>query len=273
MKSITGARMRGALAAAAALVAVAAWAQTSAVDEIAKYRAALQDGNPAELWEVRGEGIWRQPRGPKKVSFERCDLGLGPGVVKGAYAQMPRYFADADRVMDLETRLVYCMVAQQGYTEADAKKSPYGAGSERRSDIEALVAYVTSASRGIKMNVALNHPKEREAFELGGKMFVFRGGTHDFSCLTCHGEDGKRIRLQDLPNLTTVEGAQKAYTTWPAYRVSQGELRSFEWRLYDCFRQQRFPELLYASDAAIALTLYLARNANGAAFAAPAIKR
>ncbi len=193
--------------------------------------------------------------------------------MKGAYAQMPRYFADGDRVMDLETRLVYCMVAQQGYTEADAKKNPFGSGSERRSDMEALVAYVTSESRGIKMNVALNHPKERESFELGGKMFVFRGGTHDFSCLTCHGEDGKRIRLQDLPNLTTVEGAQKAYTTWPAYRVSQGEVRSFEWRLYDCFRQQRFPELLYGSDAAIALTMYLARNANGAAFAAPAIKR
>jgi sulfur-oxidizing protein SoxA len=277
MKSLDGIRKgiaaQGALAAVAALVAVAALAQTSAVDEIAKYRAALQDGNPAELWEVRGEGLWRKPRGPKQVSFERCDLGLGPGVVKGAYAQMPRYFADADRVMDLETRLVYCMVTQQGYTEADAKKSPYGSGSERRSDIEALVAYVTSESRGIKMNVALNHPKEREAFELGGRMFVFRGGTHDFSCLTCHGEDGKRIRLQDLPNLTTAEGAQKAYTTWPAYRVSQGEVRSFEWRLYDCFRQQRFPELLYGSDAAIALTMYLARNANGAAFAAPAIKR
>jgi len=259
--------------AAAAATALTAWAQTSAVDEIAKYRAALQDGNPAELWEVRGEGLWRTPRGPKQVSFERCDLGMGPGVVKGAYAQMPRYFADADRVMDLETRLVYCMVSQQGYTEGDALARPFGSGNERKSDIEALVAYVTSESRGVRMNVALNHAKEEEAYRLGAKMFVFRGGTHDFSCLTCHGEDGKRIRLQDLPNLTTVEGAQTAYTTWPAYRVSQGEVRSFEWRLYDCFRQQRFPELVYGSDAAIALTMYLARNANGAAFDAPAIKR
>jgi sulfur-oxidizing protein SoxA len=263
----------GVVIALAAFVALKASAQTSAVDEIAKYRAALKDGNPAELWEVRGEALWKQPRGPKQVSFERCDLGLGPGVVAGAYAQMPRYFADADRVMDLETRLVYCMVTQQGYTEADAKKNPFGAGSERRSDIEALVAYVTSASRGVKMNVALNHPKEQEAYQLGAKMFAYRGGTHDFSCLTCHGDDGKRIRLQDLPNLTTIAGAQKAYTTWPAYRVSQGEVRSFEWRLYDCFRQQRFPELLYDSEAAIAMTMYLARNANGAAFDAPAIKR
>ena len=263
---------KAALGALLALFGCAVFAQGSAVDEIAKYRAALQDGNPAELWEARGEALWKQARGPKNASLERCDLGLGPGVVKGAYAQLPKYFADADRVQDLETRLVWCMVTLQGFTEADAKKSPFG-GPDRKSDMEALVAYVTSESRGVKMNVALSNPQEREAYRLGEKMFYFRGGTHDFACATCHAEDGKRIRLQDLPNLTTVQGAQKAYTTWPAYRVSQGELRSFQWRLNDCFRQQRFPELLFASDASIALTMFLAHNANGAAFDAPAIKR
>ena len=253
-------------------VTACALAQTSAVDEIAKYRAALQDGNPAELWEARGEDLWKQKRGPKQVSLEGCDLGLGPGIVKGAYTRLPMYFADADRVMDLETRLVWCMVTLQGYNESEAKKQPFGNG-ERKSDIEALVAFVTSASRGMPMNVALKHPKEVEMYQAGEKIFSYRGGPHDFGCVTCHADEGKRIRLQDLPNLTTREGAQKAYTTWPAYRVSQGELRSFEWRLYDCFRQQRFPELLFGSDASIALTLYLARNANGAIFDAPAIKR
>jgi L-cysteine S-thiosulfotransferase len=263
------------LVAAASVVALAATAfgQTTTADEIAKYRAALQDGNPAELWEAHGEAMWKEPRGPAKVSLEKCDLGMGPGVVKGAYTQLPRYFADADRVMDLETRLVWCMVKLQGYTEADAKKNPFGAGNDRKSDMEALVAYVTSESRGIKMNVPQSHPKEREAYALGEKMFFFRGGTHDFACSTCHGEDGKRIRLQDLPNLTTKAGAQKAYTTWPAYRVSQGELRSFQWRLNDCFRQQRFPELVFGSDASIDLTTFLAVNSNGAMFDAPAIKR
>jgi L-cysteine S-thiosulfotransferase len=255
-----------------AFLACAAFGQGSAVDEIAKYRAALQDGNPAELWEARGEGLWKEPRGPKKVSLERCELGLGTGVVKGAYAQLPKYFADADRVQDLEARLVWCMVTLQGFTEADAKKGPFG-GPDRKSDMEALVAYVASASRGVKMNVSLANPREQEAYRLGEKMFYFRGGTHDFACATCHGEDGRRIRLQDLPNLTSAEGARKAYTTWPAYRVSQGELRSFQWRLNDCFRQQRFPELLFTSDASIALTMFLARNANGAVFDAPAIKR
>ena len=264
--------IRAALAAAAIACAVPLALAQSAADEIEKYRQALQDGNPAELWEARGEDLWKKPAGPKNVSFERCDLGKGPGVVKGAYAELPRYFADADRVMDLESRLVWCRVTLQGMSEADARRNPFGS-PERKSDIEALVAYVTGQSRGVKMNVSLDHPKMREAYAVGEKIFYFRGGPHDFACATCHGEDGKRIRLQDLPNLTSKAGAQKGYSTWPAYRVSQGELRTFQWRLNDCFRQQRFPELEFTSPASVALTTFLAYNANGAAFDAPAIKR
>ncbi len=255
-----------------ALAAPVASGQDSTLDGIAKYREALQEGNPAELWEARGEELWKTPRGPKKVSLEKCDLGLGPGVVKGAYAQLPKYFSDANRVMDLETRLVWCEEKLQGFSAADAMKTHFG-GPGKKSDNEALVAYVTSQSRGIKMNVALDDPQEQEAYRVGEKIFFFRGGPHDFGCVTCHGSDDKRIRLQDLPNLTSTEDAQKAYTTWPAYRVSQGELRTFQWRLNDCFRQQRFPELEFTSDASIALTMYLARNANGAAYDGPAIKR
>ena len=261
-----------AVAGAVAGIGDAALAQSTA-DEIAKYRDALQDGNPAELWEARGEEMWKVPRGPKKVSFQACDLGLGPGVVKGAYAHLPRYFPDANRVMDLETRLVWCMETQQGLSPAEATKNVFGNGSAKRSDLEALAAYVTSQSQGVAMNVPLDEPHVRDMYRLGEKMFYYRGGTHDFACATCHGDDGKRIRLQDLPNLTKVEGAQKAYTTWPAYRVSQGELRTFQWRLNDCFRQQRFPELVFGSDASIALTAYLAGRANGAEYSGPAIKR
>jgi len=261
------------LMAALFTLALAAQAQDkSVVEEIEKYRAALGDGNPAELWEARGEDLWKQPRGPKKASFEKCDIGLGPGVVKGAYTVLPKYFADTDKVEDLESRLVSCMVALQGFTPEQAKKDVFG-GPGKKSDLEALVAYVTGSSRGIKMNVAATHPKEIEAYEIGKRIFFHRGGPHDFACSTCHGDDNLRIRLQDLPNLTKLADAQRAYTTWPAYRVSQGEVRSFQWRLYDCFRQQRFPELEYTSPASIALTMFLAKNANGGVFDAPSIKR
>ena len=247
-------------------------AKSSTVQEIEKYRAALGDDNPAELWEARGEDLWKAKRGPKNASLERCDLGLGPGVVKGAYTVLPKYFADTDKVEDLESRLVTCMVTLQGFTPEQAKKDPFG-GPGKKVPMDALVAYITGQSRGMKMNVAANHPKEQEAYEIGKRMFFYRGGPHDFSCATCHGADDKRIRLQDLPNLTNTADAQRAYGGWPAYRVSQGEVRSMQWRLNDCFRQQRFPELEFTSPASVALTMYLAKNANGGVFNAPSIKR
>jgi sulfur-oxidizing protein SoxA len=244
----------------------------TAVEEIERYRAALGDGNPAELWEARGEALWKEKRGPKAVSLEQCDLGKGPGVVKGAYTGLPKYFADSGKVEDLESRLVTCMVSLQGFTPEQAKKDPFG-GPGKKVPMDALAAWITSQSRGLPMNVSISHPKEQEAYDIGKAIFFHRAGPHDFGCVTCHGTSGQRIRLQDLPNLTSKEDAQRAYTSWPAYRVSQGEVRSFQWRLNDCFRQQRFPELVFVSDASIALTMYLARNANGANFNAPSIKR
>ena len=85
---------------------------------------------------------------------------------------------------------------------------------------------------------------------------------------------GQRIRLQDLPNIVgNKEDARRAYTTWPAYRVSQGELRTMQWRLYDCFRQQRWPELRVPVADLVDLITFLGVNANGAKMDAPAIKR
>jgi L-cysteine S-thiosulfotransferase len=185
---------------------------------------------------------------------------------------LPRWFADVDRVLDLETRLVHCMVTLQGFAPAEAMRRPYGDGPAR-SDIEALVAYVAAESRGQVMSVPLEHTKERAAYALGRKLFFYRAGPHDFACATCHGAAGKRIRLQELPNLVEPRDAQRAYTTWPAYRVSQGELRTMQWRLFDCFRQQRFPEMAFTSEGSVALIMFLARNANGGVFAAPSIKR
>ena len=260
------------MAAAVAGVGAATWAPAyaqSTAEGIAQYRQMLADDNPAELAEAKGEELWKTPRGPKKASFERCDLGLGAGVVKGAYVKLPRYFADTDRVQDLESRLVTCMTALQGMTEADARKNPFGANS----DMQALVAYVAAQSKGMKIAPPMGHPKEQEAYAIGKKIFFYRAGTHDFACATCHAAPDKRIRLQELPNLLDPKDAQQAYATWPAYRVSQGEVRTMQHRLWDCFRQQRFPEAQYTSEAITALTMYLARNAEGGTFNAPALKR
>jgi len=249
-------------------------AQSDTLDAINRYRQQLQEANPADLVSARGEVLWKTPAGPKNATLETCDLGMGPGVVKGAYARLPRYFADADAVMDFESRLVHCMVTIQGINRDDAIiTKPYSGTGKRQTDIEALTAYVVEESRGVPIAVPQSHPKERAAFERGKTLFYMRAGPYDFSCSSCHGAEGQRIRLQELPNLENKEAARDAFAQWPAYRVSQGALRTMQWRIYDCFRQQRFPELIFTSQSSVDLITFLGVNANGGKMASPSIKR
>jgi sulfur-oxidizing protein SoxA len=259
-------------AAALALACSVALAQTkSAADGIAEYRKMLEDGNPAELFEAKGEEIWKRKRGPKNASLEQCDLGKGPGVVKGAWVELPRWFPDTQKVQDLESRLLTCMETLQGLNAAEIANAPFGRGEQ--ANMEALAAWISGLSRGMRMNLPQGHPQERLMYEIGKRAFFFQGGPHDFSCATCHGQDDKRIRLQDLPNLTKNPGDGIGFAAWPAYRVSSGEMWSMQRRLNDCYRQQRFPYPGFASDVTIALGVYMGVNAKGAESIAPAIKR
>lgn len=249
----------------------AVMAQKSAADSIAEYRAMLADGNPAELFEAKGEDLWKQKRGPKNASLEQCDLGKGPGVVKGVFVELPRYFADTGRVQDLESRLLTCMQNLQGFDAAAIAKTPFG--KDEQANLTAIATWVASESRDMKFNLPYNTVQEQTLYEVGKRLFYMRSGPHDFACATCHGESGKRIRLQDLPNLSTNPGDGLGFAAWPAYRVSNGQMWSMQLRLNDCYRQQRFPYPLFGSDATIALAMYMGVNAKGAQNIAPAIRR
>src|SRR3954467_15402773 len=220
------------LASMLAAAALNAAAQKTTAQAIEEYRAMLADGNPAELFEAKGEALWAQQRGPRNASLQACDLGKGPGVVKGAFVELPRYFADTGKVQDLESRLVTCMERLQGFNAAEIARTEFGKGE--MANVTALATYVAGESKGLPFNLPQSHPQERAFFEAGKRLFFRRGGTHDFACATCHGEDGKRIRLQELPNLTKNPGDGVGFAAWPAYRVSNGQMWSMQLRLNDC---------------------------------------
>lgn len=261
-----------------ALPAGFAHAQATAQDsekEIERYRAMISDpfSNPGFLNVDRGEILWRKTGGTNNVSLEACDLGLGAGKLVGAFAKLPRYFADADRVMDLEQRLLWCMEKVQGADTKDVVKRRFS-GPGVASDMEDLVAFIANKSNGTKLEPQLKHPKEQEILAIGEAMFYRRASISDFSCATCHAEDGKRIRLQGLPNLSKPgKPAQETMASWPTYRVSQSQLRTMQHRLWDCYRQMRMPAPDYASDGLTALTVYLNTQAAGAELTVPSIKR
>jgi sulfur-oxidizing protein SoxA len=256
----------------AAVVMGSAHAQKSAaVQSIEEYRAMLADGNPADLFEAKGEDLWKQKRGPKKETLEKCDLGQGPGVVKGAFVTLPRYFADTNKVQDVESRLLTCMETLQGFNALEIAATPFGKGEQ--NNMTALATWVAAESRDMKFNLSQEHAQERVAYEVGKRLFFQRGGPHDFSCASCHGGDNWRIRLQDLPNLTKNPGDGIGFAAWPAYRVSSGQMWGMQQRLNDCYRQQRFPYPGFASDVTVALAVYLGVNSQGSKSIAPAIKR
>ena len=259
------------LLAMAALSTAALAQQKSAADGIAEYRAMLADGNPAELFEARGEDLWKKKRGPKNASLEQCDLGKGPGVVKGAFVELPRWFADTGKVQDLESRLLTCMETLQGLDAKVIAATPFGKGEQ--VGMEGLTAWISAESKGMRFNLPQSHTQEKVNYELGKRAFFYRAGPYDFSCASCHDQAGKRIRLQDLPELTKNPGDGVGFAAWPAYRVSSGEMWSMQRRLNDCYRQQRFPYPGYASDVTVALGVYMGVNAKGAQSVAPALKR
>ena len=260
----------------ALLVATPAPAQDETEKAVEKYRQMLKEdpwSNPALLDADRGEALWKTAAGPGRATLEKCDLGKGAGVVDGAFAELPRYFADAGKVMDLETRLLWCMEKLQGMNRADLVKRPHPAGGQPVKDLGAIATYVASKSNGLKYSATLDAPQEKAVVELGQAVFFRRQGPHDFACATCHADSGKRIRLQGLPYLSQKEEAKQVIGQWPAYRVSTTHVMTMQHRLYDCYWQMRMPELEMGSDVSVALIAYLTKAAEGGEIAAPGLKR
>lgn len=123
----------------------------SAKEELARQKELLRQTMgilPTELVTEQGKEIFFR-KGPSGKTMEACDFGLGLGVIKGAAARLPRYFADTQRVDDLDTRIVYCMTQVQGYKPEEAK----------RSDVVAAAFYIASQSQGEQVRVKATTPE------------------------------------------------------------------------------------------------------------------
>ncbi len=257
-----------------AYLAVAQDAETEKAIE--RYRQMLKEdpwSNPGLLDSDRGEVLWKTARGPKNVTLEQCDLGKGPGKVEGAFAELPRYFKDADRVMDVEARLLWCMEKLQGFNPADLAKRPHPGGGQPVKELGAIATFIANQSSGQKFQAKLDSPQEKEVVALGEALFNRRSGPFDFSCSTCHAAEGLRIRLQGLPFLSEPKEARKVIGEWPAYRVSSTHVMTLQHRMYDCYWQMRMPELQLGSDVSVALIAYLVKTAQGGEISAPGLKR
>jgi sulfur-oxidizing protein SoxA len=229
----------------------------------------MMPDNPAYWVAEEGEALFATPRGPKGASLEGCDFGKGAGVLEGAYVELPRYFEDTGRVMDLESRLVHCMTTLQGFG-ADDPEVGQRHGSD--TDMMKLQTYIAMQSNGMAWNPPMAHPLEKAMRDAGEVMFYRKSGPMDFSCQTCHAETGKRIRASVLPNIEQPAEWTKAIS-WPAERAGHQNVRSSVHRVQECLWQMRHPAINADSDATIALISFWTDAARGQPAILPDMKR
>jgi sulfur-oxidizing protein SoxA len=236
--------------------------------KFATYRAMLEQDNPGQFWVDEGKALFYKKAGPKNASLEQCDFGLGPGVLKGAYAQMPRYFKDTGQVQTLEGRLITCMQTLQGFSPKDINdkvlKPHYTNADEENSkadDLTRLTVFVAAQSNGLPFDPPMDAKQEKYVYALGKYAFFRRMGKMDLSCADCHGVPGRTIRGVELPVMTDPKTAGKVMGAFPAYVLKDSNVRTFWWRNERCLLAMRLPWLMTGSEIDAALTLFQAIEA------------
>ncbi|MDQ7039031.1 MAG: sulfur oxidation c-type cytochrome SoxA [Aquificota bacterium] len=233
--------------------------------------------HPGHVFVDEGRDYYHNLKGPNGKTCATCH-GQDGAKLEGAYAKMPRYYKDIDKVADIDLRILSCMTKYMGF---DPKDKKFRKEYDKKLRVP-LATYVASLSNGMKINVEIKHPKEKEMYELGKKIWFTRAGAREFSCAMCHTVlAGKRIRLQGLPNPVKA----KSYNHWPAYRFGSDRMWTMEDRVTSCFKAyflftKRWDEKkdwvkkppLYSKEV-IAVELYMKHASNGGIIEVPGLLR
>ncbi len=215
--------------------------------------------HPGELFVAMGEELYESLEGNGKT-IKDCDFGKGPGVLEGAYAELPKYFKDTNRVEDLDTRVKSCLENVLGLKYDE----DFG-----REEVVALVSYIASFSNEMPINVTLDDPQEKEMFEIGKRLWFWRAGQMDMSCAACHDRyPGRRVRLAPIRN-----PEQGLSDHWPAYTFSFDKMYTLENRVNFCYDSIQIPHPDFYSEPHIALALYMRFRANGNLLDVPGFTR
>jgi L-cysteine S-thiosulfotransferase len=134
---------------------------------------AMQDDdttNPAMLWVLDGETLWRRKDGSAAKSCADCH-GDARTSMKGVAARYPAFNAAHGRPVDLEERINVCRAEKQQAT-------PLAFESK---ELLALAAYVGQQSRGMPIDIA-DDERIKPFLQAGRDMFTERQGQLNLSC-------------------------------------------------------------------------------------------
>ena len=189
----------------------------------------------------RAKTSGRHKRGPKNASLEQLRPGQGArrrqGRLRRAAALFRRHRAGAG---PRDRACVTCMETLQGFNAAEIAKTPFDTGEQ--DNVTALATWIAGRiARHAASTCRRGTPRSAGPTRSASASSSSAAARTTSPAPPATARTGKRIRLQDLPDLTKNPGDGVGFAAWPAYRVSSGEMWSMQRRLNDCFRQQRFP--------------------------------
>jgi sulfur-oxidizing protein SoxA len=217
---------------------------------------AMQDDdivNPAILWVLDGEALWRRKSGAAERACADCH-GDARTSMKGVAARYPAFDAARRRPVNLESRINAC--------RTDRQQAPPLAFEGR--ELLALSAYVARQSRGLPIEIAVDE-RTKPFIDAGRAAFFRRQGQLNLACTQCHDERwGKKLAGSPIP--------QAHPTGYPLYRLEWQGLGSLQRRLRNCFVGVRAEPYEYGAPEFVDLELYLMWRARGMTFEAPAVR-
>lgn len=209
--------------------------------------------NPGMLYVEAAMEVWNAVDGSEGKSCASChgDVEESMAGVKAVY---PKWNEAAGEVRNLQMQFNDCRTNRMG---AEAWK--YDAAPAL--NMEALV---TSVSRGMPVNVAIDGPVAA-MWEKGKEMYYTRTGQLDLSCANCHEDNyGNMIRADHL--------SQGHTNGFPVYRLKNAKLTSPQGRFKGCVRDTRAETYKPGSEDFLALELYVASRGNGLSVEGPSVR-
>ncbi len=209
--------------------------------------------NPAMLWVLDGEALWKRKDGAAAKSCADCH-GDGRTSMRGVAARYPAFNASRGRPVDLEQRINICRTDKQNAT-------PLAFESK---ELLALAAYVGRQSRG--MPIAIEDDERSKPFlQTGRDLFNQRQGQLNLSCAQCHDDNwGQKLAGAPIP--------QGHATGYPLYRLEWQTLGSLQRRLRNCIFGMRAESYPLGAPEYVDLELYLMWRARGMKVETPAVR-
>ena len=207
------------------------------------------DLNPAFLWVMQGEALWKKMElsstGSNPSSCASChgDTNLS---MKGVSTRYPQIDKITGELINLEGRINYCRTRHQNLT-------PLALESD---EMLGITAYVAIASRGLPMSIKIDL-SNRDHFRRGKALYYTRMGQINLACTHCHEQNWGR----KLQGETISQGHINAY---PAYRLEWQRMGSLHRRLRACLSGVRAYMYPLGSTELVDLELFLAWRSSDA---------